>query len=106
LDALVLPSRTRPNWKEQFGRVLVEAMACGVPVIGSDSGEIPHVIGDAGLIFPEEQVEILRAHLARLLGDPGLRADLAQRGRERVLARFTQAQVASQTYQVYQTIFA
>jgi len=106
LDALVLPSRTRPNWKEQFGRVLVEAMACGVPVIGSDSGEIPHVIGDAGLIFPEEQVEILRAHLARLLGAPGLRADLAQRGRERVLARFTQAQVASQTYQVYQTVFA
>jgi glycosyltransferase involved in cell wall biosynthesis len=104
LDALVLPSRTRPNWKEQFGRVLVEAMACGVPVIGSDSGEIPHVIGDAGLIFPEAQVEILRAHLARLLGDPDLRTDLAQRGRERVLAHFTQAQVASETYQVYRAI--
>jgi glycosyltransferase involved in cell wall biosynthesis len=106
LDALVLPSRTRPNWKEQFGRVLVEAMACGVPVIGSDSGEIPHVIGDAGLIFPEEQVDILRAHLARLLSDPNLRADLARRGRERVLARFTQAQVASQTYQVYRAILS
>ena len=106
LDALVLPSRTRPNWKEQFGRVLVEAMACGVPVIGSDSGEIPHVIGDVGLIFPEGQVEVLRAHLARLLNDPDLRADLAQRGRERVLARFTQAQVASQTYRVYRAILA
>jgi glycosyltransferase involved in cell wall biosynthesis len=101
LDALVLPSRTRRNWKEQFGRVLVEAMACGVPVIGSDSGEIPHVIGDAGLIFPEGQVHILRAHLARLLGDLDLRADLARRGRERVLARYTQAQVAAQTYEVY-----
>jgi glycosyltransferase involved in cell wall biosynthesis len=48
----------------------------------------------------------LRAHLARLLNDPDLRADLAQRGRERVLARFTQAQVASQTYRVYRAILA
>ena len=106
LDALVVPSRTRPNWKEQFGRVIVEAMACGVPVIGSDSGEIPHVMGDAGLIFPEDQVEVLRAHLARLLGDPSLREDLARRGRERILARFTQAQVAAQTYQVYRNVLA
>ena len=106
LDALVVPSRTRPNWKEQFGRVIVEAMACGVPVIGSDSGEIPHVIGDAGLIFPEDRVEVLRAHLGRLLGDPSLQQDLARRGRERVLARFTQAQVAAQTYQVYRAALA
>jgi glycosyltransferase involved in cell wall biosynthesis len=106
LDVLVIPSRTRPNWKEQFGRVIVEAMACGVPVIGSDSGEIPHVIGDAGLIFPEERVDVLRAHLGRLLGDPFFHQGLARRGRERVLARFTQAQVAAQTYQVYQAVLA
>jgi glycosyltransferase involved in cell wall biosynthesis len=106
LDALVVPSRTRPNWKEQFGRVIVEAMACGVPVIGSDSGEIPHVIGYAGLVFPEDRADVLRAHLARLLADPSLQADFARRGRERVLARFTQAQVAAQTYQVYQALLA
>jgi glycosyltransferase involved in cell wall biosynthesis len=106
LDALVVPSRTRPNWKEQFGRVIVEAMACGVPVIGSDSGEIPNVIGDAGLIFPEDQVEVLRAHLARLLGDPSLQEELARRGRERALARYTQAQVAAQTYRVYRATLA
>jgi glycosyltransferase involved in cell wall biosynthesis len=106
LDVLVVPSRTRPNWKEQFGRVLVEAMASGVPVIGSDSGEIPNVIGDAGLVFPEGQVAPLQMHLARLLGEPDLRADLARRGRERVLAHYTQAQVAAQTYRVYQTVLA
>jgi glycosyltransferase involved in cell wall biosynthesis len=106
LDVLVIPSRTRPNWKEQFGRVLVEAMASGVPVIGSDSGEIPHVIGDAGLIFPEDSVDVLRAHLARLLGNPDLRTDLARRGRERVLAHFTQAQVAARTYQVYRSVLS
>lgn len=106
LDLLVLPSRTRPNWKEQFGRVLVEAMACGVPVIGSDCGEIPHVIGDAGLIFPEGRADRLQALLSRLQADPALRADLARRGRERVLAGYTQAQVAAQTYQVYRTLVA
>jgi glycosyltransferase involved in cell wall biosynthesis len=104
LDALVVPSRTRPNWKEQFGRVLVEAMACGVPVIGSDSGEIPHVIGDAGLVLPEGQAGALRDHLTRLLQDLDLRAELAQRGRDRVLAHYTQAQIAAQTYSVYQAM--
>ena len=104
LDVLVLPSRTRPNWKEQFGRVLVEAMACGVPVIGSDCGEIPNVIGDAGLVFPENQVAALRACLEQLLGDPNLRADLSRRGRERVLGHYTQARVAAQTYEVYRAM--
>ena len=102
LDALVLPSRTRPNWKEQFGRVLVEAMACGVAVVGSDCGEIPNVIGEAGLIFSEGQAEALRSRLERLLVEPQLRDELAERGRQRVLARYTQAQIAAQTYQVYQ----
>ncbi len=50
LDVLIVPSLTRPNWKEQFGRVLIEAMACGTVPIGSDSGAIPGVIGDAGIM--------------------------------------------------------
>jgi glycosyltransferase involved in cell wall biosynthesis len=106
LDALVLPSLTRPNWKEQFGRVLVEAMACGVPVVGSDSGEIPHVVGEAGLIFPEGDVEALRDRLARLAADARFRADLAARGRARVLAHYTQARIAEATCAVYQHLLA
>ena len=101
LDAFVLPSRSRHNWVEQFGRVLVEAMACGVPVVGSDCGEIPHVVGDAGLIFPEGDVGVLREQLQRLMHDPGLRTALARHGRERVLSRFTQAHIAAQTVEVY-----
>jgi glycosyltransferase involved in cell wall biosynthesis len=101
LDALVLPSRSQSNWVEQFGRVLIEAMACGVPVIGSDCGEIPNVVGDAGLIFPEGDTDALRRCLARLMRDPDLWNNLARRGRERVLARFTQAQIAAQTVAVY-----
>ncbi|OQY17831.1 MAG: glycosyl transferase family 1 [Anaerolineaceae bacterium 4572_32.1] len=104
LNTLVLPSLTRSNWKEQFGRVLIEAMACGVAVIGSDSGEIPHVIGDAGLIFPEGNVEALRDQLVQLADNDNLRAELAARGRARVLARYTQARIAEATYSVYRQI--
>jgi glycosyltransferase involved in cell wall biosynthesis len=104
LDALVLPSRTTTSWKEQFGRVLPEAMSCGVPVIGSSSGEIPNVIGDAGLIFPEGDLPALAAAIARLAGDPALRAELGRRGRDRVLERYTQAALARQYYEVYRAM--
>jgi glycosyltransferase involved in cell wall biosynthesis len=104
INVLVLPSRTQSNWKEQFGRALVEAMACGVPVIGSNSGEIPNVIGDAGLIFPEGDVDALRQHLSNLQNNPTLRDDLSKRGRQRVLDHFTQQQIARKTYEVYKAV--
>ncbi len=104
-DVLVLPSRSRPNWIEQFGRALTEAMACGVPVIGSTCGEIPNVIGEAGLIFPEGNAAALREHLRNLQNQPALRAELAQRGRQRVLDHFTQAQIARKTVEVYEKAF-
>jgi glycosyltransferase involved in cell wall biosynthesis len=104
LDVLVLPSLTRSNWKEQFGRVLVEAMACQVPVVGSSSGEIPNVIGDAGLIFAEGHHDGLRERLSRLMGDGELRAALGEQGRARVLERFTQERVARQTFEAYQEL--
>ena len=101
LDVLVLPSRTTPNWKEQFGRVLVEAMACAVAVVGSDSGEIPQVIGEAGLIFPEGDVAALAQTLQQLLEQPVERQRLGHAGRHRVLQHFTMQQIAAQTVQVY-----
>ncbi|GAC1565348.1 MAG: glycosyltransferase family 4 protein [Ktedonobacteraceae bacterium] len=101
LDVLVLPSLTRPNWKEQFGRVLAEAMSCETPVIGSDSGEIPYVIGDAGLVFPEGNTSELSARVRQLLDAPELFDTLVRKGRQRVLENYTQEQVARQTYGVY-----
>lgn len=101
LDLFVLPSRTMPNWKEQFGRVLIEAMACGVAVVGSDSGEIPNVIGDAGCIFPEGDASALKASVQELLDAPAQRCALAKAGRQRVLDNFTMQQVAQKTAQVY-----
>src|SRR5947209_8393069 len=105
-DVLVGPSLTTPRWKEQFGRMLVEAMACGVPVIGSDSGEIPNVIGDAGIVVPEGDHMALRTAIARLRDDPTERHRLAERGRARVLALFTQEAVARRTHAVYQQMLA
>jgi glycosyltransferase involved in cell wall biosynthesis len=106
LDALALPSRTTPTWKEQFGRVLVEAMSSGVPVVGSSSGEIPQVIGDGGLIYPEGDIPALAAALGRLGADPALRADLGRRGRARVLEHYTQAALARRYYEVYQSMLS
>lgn len=104
LDALALPSQTRPNWKEQFGRVLIEAMASGVPVIGTDSGAIPEVIGEAGVIVPEGDVVALRDALQAIMWDVGLQRRLGEAGRERVLAHFTQRQIAAQTVEVYRAL--
>ncbi len=106
IDVMALPSLTQPNWKEQFGRTLIEAMACEVAVVGSDCGEIPNVIGDAGLIVPEGDVSALAAALRRLADDSALRRMLAGRGRERVLERFTQEQVAQRIGAVYREVLA
>ncbi|MHB1133606.1 MAG: glycosyltransferase [Chloroflexota bacterium] len=103
-DVLALPSLTRPNWKEQFGRVLVEAMACEVPVVGSDSGEIPHVIGEGGLVFPEGDVAALRERLASLAAAPAERRRLGALGRARVLAHYTHASLAAAYARVYRQV--
>ena len=91
MDVLVLPSRTTPTWAEQFGKVLCEALLCGVPVVGSTSGEIPWVIetSGGGRVFPEGDHAGLAAILTELHADPGERAALAQRGVEGVERHFS-----------------
>jgi glycosyltransferase involved in cell wall biosynthesis len=80
MDVLAAPSQTTPRWREQLGRMLIEAFACGVAVVGSDSGEIPYVIADAGLVVPEADESAWVAALSALLEDPARRAELAARG--------------------------
>lgn len=91
MDVLALPSRTTATWAEQFGRVLVEALWCGVPVVGSDAGEIPWVVDatGGGVVVPEGNVGALAGALARLRDDPAGRAELARRGREGVERLFS-----------------
>jgi glycosyltransferase involved in cell wall biosynthesis len=102
MDVLVLPSRTTTQWKEQFGRVLIEAMGCKVAVVGSDSGAIPEVIDKAGYIFPEDNVDALAAILNRLATDPSLRQEIAERGYRHVLANYSVEYLAEQVLQIWQ----
>lgn len=102
LDALVLPSRTVPSWKEQFGRVIIEAHACGTPVIGSDSGAIPDVIGAGGLVFPERNARALADAIAELKSDPAKRDQLGENGRIQVMENYTWEWVAARMRDVYQ----
>lgn len=106
LDVLVLPSMTTSVWKEQFGHILIEAMSCKVPVIGSDSGEIPNVIGDSGLIFKEGDRGDLRAKIEKLMDDSMLRITLAEKGRTRALENYTHERICRRYYEIYKRLFA
>lgn len=103
-DVLALPSVTTPGWAEQFGRVLVEAMACGVPVVASDSGAIPDVVGDAGVIVPEGEADSLAEAIRRLGRDERRRASLAERGLARIRERYAQERVVEATVEFYEDL--
>jgi glycosyltransferase involved in cell wall biosynthesis len=104
MSVLCAPSLTTARWREQFGRMLIEAMACGVPVIGSDSGEIPHVIGDAGVVVREGDAAELAAHLQRLREDDGTRSRFARAGRDRACARFAWPVVARAHLDLFESL--
>jgi glycosyltransferase involved in cell wall biosynthesis len=106
MDVLCAPSQTTPQWREQFGRMLIEAFACGLAVVGSDSGEIPHVVGDAGLVVGEKDAAGWAGALAGLLADPGRRAELGRRGRERARQRFAWSVVARQHLDFFENLLA
>ncbi|NLB34482.1 MAG: glycosyltransferase family 4 protein [Elusimicrobia bacterium] len=104
MDVFVLPSITLGGQSERFGRVLLEAMSCGVPVIAADSGEIASVVSDAGLLVKEADSEDLREKLERLIEDSSLREEYALRGREHVDANYSWKKLAEKTYALYQKI--
>jgi FkbM family methyltransferase len=103
-DVLVLPSRTIATWKEQFGHVLIEAMAMGIPVVGSTCGEIPHAIGRADLIFTEGDAGGLTDILARMIGDPAWRAETGRYGFDRVGQQYSHAQIAHRSIGLWQSV--
>ena len=105
IQVLVLPSLDRTNWKEQFGRVLIEAMACGRAVVGSDSGAIPLVIGSCGLIVRQGDPGALAAALTRLRS-ARVRRELGHSGRQRVLENYTHSSVAAASAEFYRRILS
>lgn len=101
-DVVVVPSVTMSNWKEQFGRVIIEAMSCGVPVIGSNSGAIPEVVGDGGMIFREGDPKALLACLEKLASDKELLNTLGNLARKRVLEEYSAKTLAKRTLEICQ----
>ncbi len=112
MTTLLLPSETTyefktltaAGWKEQFGHVIIEGMGSAIPVIGSDSGEIPNVIGDAGMVFPEGNTEELRERLHRLMTQKGLAKKIGQRGYEKAMQRYTNTALAEEQLRFYEEL--
>jgi L-malate glycosyltransferase len=98
VDLFVLPSKPsrqgRRVWEEQFGHVLIEAMACGVPTLGSDSGAIPEVIGAPEAIFPHSNVNALVQLLLKAIEDRHWRVALGKKQRQRVEMNYSHEAVA------------
>ena len=103
-DVLVLPSRTVPEGKEQFGHVLIEAMAMGIPVIGSTCGEIPNVIGRSDLVFPEGDAAGLAAILERMITEPAWREEIELYCITRVCQHYTHECIAERLIDLWRKI--
>ena len=96
MDILCAPSQTTPGWREQLGCMLIEAFACGVSVVASDSGEIPYVVMDAGVIVGEKDEAGWVRALAELLESPSRRAELSARGIEHARTKYAWPVIARQ----------
>lgn len=96
MDVLCAPSQTTSAWREQLGRMLIEAFACGIPVIGSDSGEIPHVVDSAGVVVGEKDEPAWTGALSEVLDSPARRAELRRRGLDRARMVYAWPVVARQ----------
>ena len=104
LDVFVLPTVGRRGWTEQFGRSAVEAMACGVPTVVADTGELPQVVDRVGVVAPAADAHALADLLKGLRDDPEYRERLARAGRAHVLKRYTTDAVADATADFYRSI--
>jgi glycosyltransferase involved in cell wall biosynthesis len=105
-DALLVPSLSTPRGKEQFGRVAAQALAAGTPVVASDSGSLPEVLGGCGELAREGDAEDLADKLGRLLRDPARRAQLAARGRRRAVEELSWERVADGFDRMYRQVLA
>lgn len=106
MDLLVLPSRTIDTWKEQFGHVLIEAMATGIPAVGSTCGEIPNVIGRSDLVFPQEDPQALAVILRRFITEPEWRQQMCHYSLERVHQSYSHTRIAQRLLTLWRKILS
>ncbi len=97
MDVFVLPSYETEKWKEQFAGGPLQAMATGIPTISAMTGEVPEVVGDAGLLFQEKNVKELKNALVKIQTNDEFRKDLIQKGFERVRSEYSWGRIAEKT---------
>lgn len=102
-NLIAVPSLTTKTWKEQFGRIVVESIACGVPVVAFDSGSLPEVVSDVGLIAAEGDLNQLSAAINRMAGDPELRATLREKGLSKAHTDYSWSRIAEIMHTMYDT---
>jgi glycosyltransferase involved in cell wall biosynthesis len=103
-DLFVLPSRPAATWEEQFGYVLVEAMACGIPVISTRSGSIPDVVESAGTLVSPGHPEEIAAALQLWILDPDERKVWGEKALARARACFDAEMTASKIESLYKEL--
>ncbi len=107
MDILALPSRATPRWQEQFGRVLVEAAATGLPIVAAGTGEIPHVmagLGGGGRVVAERDPPALAGALRELVADAGLRARVGAANLAAARERYSQEAIAGRMAALLRTV--
>jgi len=103
LDVLVQPSVALPDWREANGQILMEAMAHEVAVLGTDSGVIPELIGDAGMVVPAGDTQALAAALEQL-SNHAARRTLAHAARARALRLYSDDAIAERTLEFWRQV--
>jgi glycosyltransferase involved in cell wall biosynthesis len=100
-DLFFLPSRTTPTWEEQYGMALVEAMACGLPIVTTDSGAIPEVVGDVGVIVPEGDVKSMTSEIFDIISNKARSAQLSKLSLSRATKLYDSKKVATKLAKLY-----
>ena len=100
-DIFFLPSQTTPTWEEQYGMSLIEAMACGLPIVTTDSGAIPEVVGNAGIVLAQQDVDKMVKTLRDMIQNPGKRKAMSRDSLARARALYDAKKISKRLAKLY-----
>jgi len=101
-DIFALPSIPTKHWQEQFGMALVEAMACGKPLVSTLCGSIPEVVGESGILVTPGNHLSLYKKLKELIADESKRTELGRNARERAEEKYDAMTIATKLKDIYE----
>ncbi|RJQ13676.1 MAG: glycosyltransferase [Nitrospiraceae bacterium] len=104
-DIFVFPSIPTKAWREQFGMAVIEAMACGTPVVSTVTGPMDEIVADAGTLVQPNDPTTLSAAIIRLLKDDPLRREFGKKGRERAVREYDSKKIALKFASLFERVF-